>query len=77
MARNYASESEFGLGIMPILTPEGEVVAATSPEGVDAIARGGLPASVGDADALKAGADLDLPTQLRAIYATDPDRLPS
>lgn len=73
MARNMTSESEYGLGLMPVLTPEGTVVDAGSASGVDALARGGLPAGNGDVDSLKNGGDQDLSTQLRAIYARDPD----
>jgi len=66
MARNFAQESEFGLGILP--DPFGEPIA----EG--AVGPAAIP-GLTDADAIKAGAGSDglsystLGAQLREIYA--------
>lgn len=70
MARNMRAESEFGLGVMPRATADGDVVAAGD-------AAGRLPLAGNDAEAVAAGADLSLADELRIIYSSDPDRLPS
>lgn len=68
MARNFAAESEFGLGEMP--DPFGEPIASGA-------TGAGLITAITDADAIKAGAgtdglsysDIGLVGQLRQIYA--------
>ena len=67
MARNFADETEFGLGLLP--DPFGETIAEGS-TGIAAIT--GLT----DADAIKAGAGgvNSVGAELRVVYATPDDK---
>lgn len=68
MTRNYKAESEFGLpSPMPVMDVDGE--AKTGAAAKVALARGGLPAATGDAEAIANGADKDVAQELREIYA--------